>query len=77
MEDIPELTSTIPSSDIINEGITFMKTYWDDIAIMVIISSIVFLYILVSGIQIKGISDNPESIAEGVRKIVFRGRNRL
>ena len=77
MEEIPELTSAVPSSDIINEGITFLKTYWDDIAIMVIISSIIFLYVLVSGIQIKGISDDPESIAEGIRKIVFRSRNRL
>ena len=66
MSDIP--TS---SSDIITQGIEFLKTYWDDIAIIVIIFSILFLYVLLSGIELKGISDDPKSIVEGVRKLLF------
>ena len=66
MSDIP--TS---SSDIITQGIEFLKTYWDDIAIIVIIFSILFLYVLLSGIELKGISDDPKSIVKGVRKLLF------
>lgn len=65
--------SGIPSipSDIISQGIQFLKMYWDDIAVIVIIGAILFLYVLLSGIELKGISDDPESIAKGIRKLLF------
>jgi hypothetical protein len=74
---------TVPSvpdvpSDIITQGIEFLKIYWDDIAVIVIIGAILFLYVLLSGIELKGISDDPESIAKGVRKLLFpiKGRSK-
>ena len=72
---IPDVSGmpSVPSvpSDIITQGIQFLKMYWDDIAVIVIIGAILFLYLLLSGIELKGISDDPESIAKGIRKLLF------
>ena len=76
MPDVSGMPS-IPS-DIITQGIQFLKMYWDDIAVIVIIGAILFLYVLLSGIELKGISDDPESIAKGIRKLLFpiKGRSK-
>ena len=70
MDTVP-VDVPVASSDIISQGIQFLKLYWDDIAVVVIIGAILFLYILLSGIELKGISDDPETIAKGVRKLLF------
>lgn len=65
-----DISKTETSRDLIQLTIDFITGHWDDIVIVVIVLCIVFLFVLVTGIELK-LSENVE---KHVRKIVFNGK---
>lgn len=65
-----DITKTETSMDLIDLSINFVQRHWDDIVIVVIVMCIIFLFVLVSGVELKV----SEDVEKQVRNIIFDGK---
>jgi len=68
----PSEYSVSSPSDVVTKGFSFVVEYWDDIILFAIILCVIFLFVLVTGLELKY---DPTSFNRGEkpkRKIIFR-----
>ena len=68
-----DITKTETSMDLIDLSIQFIQKHWDDIVIVVIVMCIIFLFILVTGVELKV----SEDVEKQVRNIIFDGKKNV
>lgn len=68
-----DITKTETSMDLIDLSIQFVQRHWDDIVIVVIVMCIIFLFVLVTGVELKV----SEDVEKQVRKIIFDGKKEV
>lgn len=68
-----DITKTETSMDLIDLSINFVRRHWDDIVIVVIVMCIIFLFVLVTGVELKV----SEDVEKQVRKIIFDGKKQV
>lgn len=68
-----DITKTETSMDLVDLSISFVQRHWDDIVIVVIVMCIIFLFVLVTGVELKV----SEDVEKQVRNIIFDGKKQV